>query len=263
MKVHHLNCGTLRPHGSLGGRISPPQMVCHVLLVERPDGLVLVDTGFGTGDVETPSRLGRPFVAAMRPSLEVGETALRQVTGLGFSAGDVRDVVLTHMDLDHAGGIGDFPDARVHVDVRELAAARNPKTSEKARYRSVQWAHRPQFVEHHAQGDRWFGFSSVRAVADDVLLVPLRGHSRGHCGVAVRRPDGGWLLHAGDSYFWHGEVDRPATYRRGLTLFQKAMSVDERARLANQERLQELRAGHPEVTVFSAHDVVDFEGLSR
>lgn len=37
MKVHHLNCGTMRPPGT-------PTLVCHVLLVETDNGLVLVDT---------------------------------------------------------------------------------------------------------------------------------------------------------------------------------------------------------------------------
>jgi len=34
---------------------------------------------------------------------------------------------------------------------------------------------------------------------DDVLLIPLPGHSRGHCGVAVKTGEG-WLLHCGDAY---------------------------------------------------------------
>jgi hypothetical protein len=41
VKVHHLNCGTLYPLGC-------GEMVCHVLLVETANGLVLIDSGFGT-----------------------------------------------------------------------------------------------------------------------------------------------------------------------------------------------------------------------
>ncbi|WP_239460051.1 MBL fold metallo-hydrolase [Nocardioides daejeonensis] len=255
--VHHLNCATMRP---VGGRWASERVVCHVLLVERGDGLLLVDTGFGTADLADPARLGQPFVSMMRPAFELSETAVRQVEALGFTAADVRDIVVTHMDLDHIGGIGDFPDARIHVDLAELDAARNPKLSERNRYRSVQWSHGPEFVPHSSGGDRWFGFESVRAVGDDVLLVPLRGHSRGHCGVAVRDtaqgPDS-WLLHAGDSYFFHGEVETPVRRKPGLTVFQKLLAADDKARRHNQERLRELVAGHPEVRVFSAHDEVE------
>ena len=263
MKVHHLNCATMRPVGGFGGRFIPPEVVAHVLLLERDNGLALVDTGFGTEDIAAPKRLGRPFVTAMRPALDRAETALAQVEALGFAAEDVRDVVLTHLDLDHAGGLGDFPEARVHVDRDELDAARHPKAAERARYVAAQWAHGPDFVEHAPLGDPWFGFTGVQALGDDVLLVPLRGHTRGHCGVAVREDDGSWLLHAGDSYFWHGEVDTPPTYQRGLLLFQKLMSRDEKARQHNQERLRELRATHgDEITVFSAHDKAELDRLA-
>lgn len=250
----------------LGGRFTPDHVVAHVLLVERAEGLLLVDSGLGTADIASPTRLGRPFVSVVRPALDLAETAVRQVEALGFNAADVRDIVLTHLDLDHAGGIGDFPLARVHVDRTEFAAARHPKLSERSRYRSVQWSHDPEFVTHAAEGDRWFGFESVRAVGDDVLLVPLRGHSRGHCGVAVRdraRGDDAWLLHAGDSYFHRGEVATPPRRDPALTFFQKVIASDEKARRHNQQRLAQLVADHPEVRVFSAHDELDFARLAR
>ncbi len=34
---------------------------------------------------------------------------------LGYSINDVRHIILTHLDLDHAGGLHDFPNAAVHV----------------------------------------------------------------------------------------------------------------------------------------------------
>jgi glyoxylase-like metal-dependent hydrolase (beta-lactamase superfamily II) len=157
-KIHHLNCATLRPRGALGGRVAPTQIVAHCLLVERADGLLLVDTGFGTGDIARPARLGRAFVTALRPVLDPAETALSRITALGHRADDVTDVVVTHLDPDHAGGLGDFPRARVHVFAAELEAARHPTLRERPRYLAVQWAHGPQWVTHADAGDDWFGF---------------------------------------------------------------------------------------------------------
>jgi len=249
----------MAPLGSFGGRLAPAGIVAHCLLVEGTDGLTLVDSGFGTADVATPRRLGRPFVTAVRPRLHEGETAVRQVEALGFRRDDVRDIVLTHLDLDHAGGLGDFPAAKVHVFGAELAAARQPTRRERARYVRAQWAHGPHWVEHRTDGDPWFGFRSARALDDDVLLIPLHGHTRGHCGVAVRRPDGGCLLHAGDSYFYAGEKDTPPTHKPGLVLFQKLMGTDELARVHNQQRLQELHHAHEQITIFSAHDKSEYD----
>lgn len=262
-RIHHLNCGTIHPRGSFGGKVAPPSLVAHVLLVERPEGLVLVDTGFGTRNVAKPGKLGRPYLVSHRPALALAETALRQVEALGFTREDVRDIVLTHMDFDHTGGLADFPNARVHADATEHLAAEHPRTfMEKKRYLHDQWAHHPEWVLHGSGGDDWFGFEGVKGLGDDIVLVPLRGHTRGHTGVALRRPDGGWLLHAGDSYFWNGELATPPTYRPGLVALQKLMAVDEKTRVQNQERLRELRRNHPEVTIFSAHDSAEFHRLA-
>lgn len=264
MTIHHLNCATMHPVGSFGGRAAPAGMVAHCLLVERPTGLLLVDTGFGSADVADPKRLGQPFRAIVRPELDPAETAIARVRALGYDARDVTDIALTHLDLDHVGGIGDFPGARVHVFTDELEAALRPTTREKARYLPVQWAHGPEWVRHDVPGDGWFGFGSVTALGDDVLLIPLQGHTRGHCGVAVRRADGGWLLHAGDSYFHASEKLTPPAPPAGLRVFQTLMAVDNKRRLANQERLRELQRSHgSDVTVFCAHDADEFIALAR
>lgn len=243
------------PAGRLNG-FMPARLVAHCLVLEDSDGLTLVDTGLGTGDIADPRRLGRPFVAGVGAVLDPAETALAQLRTRGFAASDVRRVVLTHLDPDHAGGLGDFPGAEVHVHADELAAARRPGLRERPRYVSAQWAHGPAWVEHTAaSGETWFGFEAVTLVTDDLVLVPLHGHTRGHTGVAVRRPGGGWLLHAGDAYFHTSEKSDPAACPRGLRAFQRMMAIDNRARVTNRDRLRSLHADHgDEVTMFCAHD---------
>ncbi len=265
--IKHLNCVTMSPRAP--GGMTPARMVAHCLLVEGPNGLTLVDTGFGTADI-AEKRMGRAFIALMGAALDPSETAIAQVRAAGYSADDVTDIVVTHLDLDHAGGLGDFPNAKVHVFADELAAATARKSvKEKNRYISAQWAHGPKWVEHTVAGDQWLGFESVQAVNDDVLLVPLRGHTRGHCGVAVKRPSGGWFLHAGDAYFSYGEKENPPTCPSGLSMFQTFVQMDKKARLGNQDRLRSLHAEHgPDsgaaevVTIFSAHDSVEYDALA-
>jgi glyoxylase-like metal-dependent hydrolase (beta-lactamase superfamily II) len=267
MRIHHLDCGSMCP---LGGRLiggagalwSATPMCCHCLLIEAEDGLILVDSGLGVEDVNSPERLGWPFRLAARPGLEVGQTALRQVADRGFSVGDLRHIVVTHLDLDHAGGICDFPDATAHVFAPELRAALDRKSlTERGRYRAAQLSAVSNWAPIEPDGETWFGFEAVRPLPrtrDEVLLIPLLGHTRGHCGVAVRTGKG-WLLHCGDAYFHRAEVGpdwraAPA----GLRLFESLISVDDGARRANQARLRELAREHDgEVTLISSHDAAE------
>lgn len=273
MRVHHISCGTMCPVGGRlvsgeGTVLSRARMVCHCLVVETRDGLALVDTGLGTDDVARPNaRLGRAFGVVAAPLLDPAETALANVERLGFRRDDVRHVLPTHLDLDHVGGLSDFPDATVHVLAGEHAAAMAPATAqERARYRAVQFSHGPKWNVLRVGGDRWFGFEGVRAVGgsdDEILLVPFVGHTRGHCAIAVRGDDG-WLLHAGDAYFFHGEMDATPRCPPALAAFQRLVAVDDGARRKNQQRLRELardRAG--EVTVFCAHSPVELDRLAR
>lgn len=269
MRVHHLSCGSLCPHGARliageGGLLAPANIVCHCLLIETGDGLVLVDTGFGMDDARNPGQLGAAFRALMRPRPQAGTTALTQLEALGFAAADVRHIVITHLDLDHAGGLPDFPDAEVHVFAPELKAALHPTVRERTRYiGGAHWKHSPRWVSHETEGDEWIGFESVRilpGIDAEVLLVPLVGHSRGHTAVAVNKGDDGWLLHCGDAYFHRGEVATPPSCPPILRGFQAIMAADNKARKANQERLRQLATAHGgEVSIFCAHDPHELE----
>ncbi len=255
MRVHHLDLGTMCP---VARRLVNPErrLVCHGLLIETADRLVLVESGFGTADVADPKpRLGRPFVAIARPRLDPASTAIAQVTALGFDPADVRDIALTHLDLDHAGGISDFPHARIHVAPREMAAALAQATRvHRDRFRAPHFAHGPLWAATTGTDGDWHGFDGVSEIVDGVIAVPLPGHSPGHQGIAVRTGDR-WLLHAGDAFFHRDEM-RPDDPRCSVALrvFQRLAAEDNRPRLATQERLRDLVRTHDDVSVFCAHD---------
>ena len=245
-------------------------MAVHALLVETNDRLVLVDTGIGLDDVRSPGRrLGSGFVAMMRAKLSEDATAIRQVERLGFSPKDVRDIAVTHLDLDHAGGLPDFPEARVHLHKKERDAALARKTlKEKERYKPCHFEHGPKWEAHEEGGDKWFGFDSVKAVADDILLIPMPGHSRGHSCIAVKAPPGSdveWLLHCGDAYFHCSEKTDARAAPFALRAFQAAIANDDGQRRANARRLRELHASEDgkKVKIFSAHCATEYRELTE
>lgn len=252
----------------VGGRLlnRHGRFCCHVLAIETEQGLVLVDTALG---IEAMAALeawtSTPFVRVVRPEPDEARTALRQLEALGFSATDVRHVIITHLDLDHAGGLADFPAAEVHLLADEHAAAMAPVSKrDRERYNARQWEHGPHWRLHRPRGERWYGFEAVRdlpGLPPEILLVPLPGHTLGHTGVAV---DVGsrWLFHAGDAYMHHEEILRPHGGPLALRVVEHVEAVDAVGRRANLARLHDLVAGGDEgMSVFCAHDPDDFERL--
>lgn len=271
MHVHHMNCGTGCPYGGalFDGRSGgiKGKLVCHCLVVQTSSGLVLIDTGYGMKDVRHPDgRITKPMMAMLNVQLRERETALRQLEVMGHSASDVRHIVLTHLDFDHAGGLDDFPNATVHVMDAEFEAATGPRDDflPRNRYRPMQFDAIRDWKRYKPdRGEPWFGFDAVRqldGLPPEILLIPLPGHTSGHAGVAIDTHDG-WLLHAGDAYFYRGEVRSPSREcTPGLRAYQTMMEVDRDLRLANQERIRVLSVDHrDEVRVICAHDVVEYE----
>lgn len=265
MKVHHLNCVTMCPV-ACESFFSRSHFVSHCLLVESDAGLILVDTGFGLAEInQRGKRLGRLYSALMRPAYDPAEAAINQVRRLGFDPQDVRHIAVTHLDLDHAGGIADFPHAEVHVFADEHAAAMARATlPEKGRYLPAQWAHGPKWKVHAIDaGESWNGFERARplpGLAPGVLLVPTRGHTRGHCAVAVES-DTGWLIHGGDAWFDHRQISAPDEVPKGIRRLERVLAIDDDLRAHNLERMRALHtASGDDIRFICAHDPVDFPG---
>ncbi|WP_287153156.1 MBL fold metallo-hydrolase [Candidatus Solincola tengchongensis] len=261
MKVRFLNCGLMHP------RLAPlfvphlDRVPCLCLLLEEEDRLVLVDTGFGTRDVSDPTRLGRFGAWLLNPRMDVRLTAREQVKRLGYDPDRVCDIVCTHLDRDHAGGLPDFPSASVHVLRDEMEAALSPRSArERERYRPCHFAHGPHWVAYdEREGEEWRGLMRIplRGLPESLFLVPLQGHTRGHCGVLVETGEG-WLLHCGDAYYVMEELREKGKAPVGVAGFRAVAHMSLPRALSRLERLRDLVG---DVTLVASHD--QFEYRSR
>lgn len=248
MRIHHLNCGTM----GMG-------MVDHCLLIETRDSLALVDTGFGVECVRNPRKMVGLSRFMLRPKLSETETALWQIRALGYDPRDVRHIILTHLDLDHSGGLSDFPEATVHVHGPEFrAATATPTFSERLRYHAAQWAHGPKWMVNEIEGgEDWFGFTAVRdlpGLPPEILVVPLPGHTRGHAGVAIDSGRG-WLLHAGDAAYLGSSIAAENPNTPLMWQMYQAGAIVPAAYRENQRRLRELNRLHGhQISVITSHD---------
>jgi glyoxylase-like metal-dependent hydrolase (beta-lactamase superfamily II) len=114
-------------------------------------------------------------------------------------------------------------------------------------YNKADFAHGPCWQLHQWQGERWYDFDAIRlpVIEPEIWLVPLPGHTSGHCGVAIQT-ETGWLFQVGDAVpvnlqfdFWPVFFYRPTIG-------------------PNVPRLKALAESHPEVRMIAGHMYLDF-----
>lgn len=235
----------------------------YCLLVESDYGPVLVDTGFGLQDYKNPTMMMDGFLKLIGVPRNVEETAIHQVESLGYQQNDIGHIVLTHLHLDHAGGLRDFPDAQVHLFRGEIETAERPQGLLERGCDAAHWSHDPNWVFHERVSGEWFGFPRIDILEGNsppMHLVPLPGHTRGHCGVAVRT-NHGWLFNCGDAANpFHKEVDIHGHTEDEQPLNVFPGWVSRRFCGPHVPRLRRLVEEHKdEVNVFSSHDIYSFE----
>lgn len=269
MKIYHLNCGTMHGYGSpsredTGGFFKRGYGILHCLLVDTGDGLVLVDTGWGRGDCTNPSPMVRRFMKFTHCSADINETAYEQVGRLGYYQEDVRHIILTHLHLDHSGGLPDFPAAQVHIYTPELEAGLHPRTlMERNAYPPEHWAHNPRWKPHTLQGNQFFGLdctNTIRIGDVEFVMIPMVGHTRGHCCVAVRM-NAKWLMHCGDVYGYYRQADPRQPYRHPCgNLIEILVTKGFIMPRHHWKTLRNLKQKHKEEIVsFCSHDNHEFE----
>ncbi len=238
MKIHFLNCGTMRPYfPSVKNGVT-------CLLVETNQGPLLVDTGFGLRDYSAPTRSMNFFLTMMRSPRDVNETAFHQVQRFGFKPEEVKHIIQTHLHLDHAGGLPNFPHAKIHVLRQEYEHIMSHRSWE---YHQEHWVHGPDWVLHEVMGEPWYDFEAIKLTGfePEIRLVPLTGHTPGHMGVAIK--DGqGWVLHGGDAVPFDVKINEVPEW------------ISKKLLGPHLPRIRELMKLHPEVCVVGSHMSLNF-----
>jgi N-acyl homoserine lactone hydrolase len=194
LRVHVIETGRLvgnrsflRGDGwsSLFRRPQDLEFPAYSFIVEHPDGHIAIDTGLSARARAPRPRLQRRFVPRPGAAEEVGS----RMRAIGLRPEDVRTVVLTHLDWDHAGGLAHFPAAEilVHRPEWEFAATFLGMQRYEPRLWPVGFAPTLYDLDPEPYGP----FPNSRVITADgaMRIVPLPGHSIGQVGVIARMGD--------------------------------------------------------------------------
>ena len=167
---------------------APMPIDYYVFVIRGPEKSWVVDTGFSPADVAKRDRQLTHLV----PDI------LRAV---GIDAATQRDVILTHMHWDHAGGLDYFPKARFHVQESEMAFCTGACMCFNTLRRAFD-------VEHVVGAVRALYADRIRfhdgdvELADGLSLHEIGGHTGGIQAIRARTKRG-WVVLAGDTaHFW-------------------------------------------------------------
>jgi glyoxylase-like metal-dependent hydrolase (beta-lactamase superfamily II) len=185
------------------------KMVVCAYLIHHPDGLVLFDTGIGSGDEEFET-----FYNPVRRSLD---DALASV---GVGVGDVRIVANCHLHADHCGGNPRFGGTPIFAQSAEVESARGEDYTIPA---LVEFPN-ARYELHDGEAD----------VASGIRIVPTPGHTVGHQSLVVETTEGRIVLagqavgnasdYARAQYAWQlrrGGSPEPVTYPDWVARFQE------------------------------------------
>jgi N-acyl homoserine lactone hydrolase len=221
-------------------------------VIDHPEGIIVVDTGQGRHLLDGV-RSWHPYHRwEVKFRIEHDEEIGPQLRALGVRPRDVQRVVLTHLHIDHDGGLAHFPQCPIFVSRRELHTARGWSGRLRG-YLPNRWPtwFDPIALDLAAEPFGPFDRSRRLTTAGDVIAVATPGHTADHLSVIVV-DDGITYVIAGDASYTEacmlaGQID--------------GVSVDDAMARSTLDTLQRLTAERPTVYL-PTHDPKSAERLS-
>lgn len=230
---------------------------CHApaFLLQHPvHGVTLFDTGYAPRILEAFQRWPARAYAHATPTT-VGVPVVQQLPAYGWSAPDVRTIIVSHLHADHVAGLRDFPQAALVLDHAALALATSCRGIDAVR-RGIIPDLLPADLDERAQpiaawaGEALPGLGATHDLFGDgsVRLVRLPGHARGQIGALVTSHRGRVLLCADGAW-------SSLAYRTGRMPHPMAWLIqdDLRALRATLHALRRFAVALPDVTVLPTH----------
>lgn len=200
MKIYFFECGVLKSqkqYFTAGRGVGEPfDVPVPFFLIQHPEGYVLYDTGMALEVARDKHKHWGDVIAAYDPVMTEDQWVVNAIKKVGVKAEDIKYVVMSHLHLDHAGGIGHFPKAKYIVQREELNFAYVPDFYMKGAYiradfdKDVPW-----FILEGWRDNKFDLFGDGKLV---IYFTP--GHTPGHQSLLVNLKNSSMFL-TGDSCY--------------------------------------------------------------
>jgi N-acyl homoserine lactone hydrolase len=225
-----------------GGSSRPCTVPCPAFLIEHPSALVLFDTGLSPCAIgNAAGYYGQELAVGMQMRFSTEQRVDSRLAELGFRPSDVSHVIMSHLHIDHAGGMCLFPHATFHAFADELAEARAVRLAPHAVYKNEDLA--------AVENSDWKLYENDVDIFGDggLRFFKLPGHSAGEGSLLVRLPSRSLMLTADTVHV------REALEREKPTLFDSDPVMAVRSIQRLKQLLAENSAGS-----WIAHDPEDW-----
>jgi glyoxylase-like metal-dependent hydrolase (beta-lactamase superfamily II) len=191
-RTPHMNFLVPDPHDTTAADLD-----YFVWLIRGAGRDVLVDTGFNAEEASLRSR-------------KLTLNPVDALAAFGVAASDIRDVVVTHLHYDHAGNLDRFPNARFHLQEREMSYATGRCMCNGMLRHPFSVEHVTQMVRH-VFGDRVTFHSGDGEIAPGITVHRVGGHSDGLQVVRVETARGPVVL-ASDAAHYYANLQRRSPF---------------------------------------------------
>lgn len=233
---------------------------CPAFLITHPAaGPVLVDTSLHPSIASRPAEnFGRLAVAFAHPRVEPGEDLPAQLRRRGIDTKSVRYVVMTHLHMDHASGMSEFPNSTFVLSAAEWEAATTGARPLLRGYRPKQYDYVFDYrtLDYSRAGvDSYSSFGRSYDLFGDgsIRLAFTPGHTLGHQCVICRLRDRDFVI-AGDAVYTMRQLEGgpgqprphdPHLWRRSL------------------QELQLFHRQYPQAVIVPGHDAEHWKTLEK
>lgn len=169
-----------------------------IFAIETDDGWVVFDTGCDPRVMTDPEAAWGKLASAFHIDMADEDTQLARLESIGLTPEKVAHVVVSHLHMDHAGGMQFFPHSRIWLQKAEMRAAAYPERVFAAGYVRSDFE-RPDLQYQLVEGDS--------QIVPGVHVILTEGHTPGHQSLVADLPSGRFIL-TGDCAYERRQIER-------------------------------------------------------